>query len=282
MKCCETMAFVIKIHMEKMLIFFIFSLLMGNAHARGQLFLIGGGKRVPELLQTMIKIADQKQGRILLVPLASEIPVEVSDAVKAELLSEKAKSVDVYSCDTKNVDEKKCLEQINQADLIFFTGGDQNRLLRAFENSQALTLIKKRNEEESLALAGTSAGTAIMSEIMITGNPLPPYTEFNTIRPNLVEVTRGFGFVKSFIIDQHFIKRGRQNRLLSTVLEHPHLVGLGIDEATGVLIEADESFTVFGDSTVTVIDARKAVIRVDGNGNFQTNDLKIELKGKMF
>lgn len=282
MKCCESKAFVIKILMEKRMVFFIFSLLMGNAHAHGQLFLIGGGKRVPELLKAIIKMADQKQGRILLVPLASEIPAEVSEAVKTELVNEKAKSVDVYLCDTKNVDEKKCLEQINQADLIFFTGGDQNRLLKAFENSQALELIKHRHENENLALAGTSAGTAIMSEVMITGNPLPPFETFDGIRPGMVETTNGFGFVKKYIIDQHFLKRGRQNRLISAVLEKPYLIGLGIDESTGILIESNDSFQVFGESTVTVIDARQASIRVDNHGNFQTNDLKIELKGKVF
>lgn len=250
--------------------------------AKGQLFLIGGGKRTPELIQTMIKLANQKDGKILIVPLASEIAGEVSEVIKQEFNQEQAHAVEIFLCDSKNVDEEKCLEQIKQTDFIFFTGGDQNRLMQAFNDSKALQLIQERFEQGQISLGGTSAGTAIMSEVMITGKTLAPYTEFDGIRPHMVEVAKGFGFTKTFILDQHFLKRGRQNRLMSAVLEKPHLIGLGVDESTGILIESDDSFKVYGASTVTVIDARVAKIAIDENGNFQTTDLKIELKGKMF
>jgi len=40
------------------------------------------------------------------------------------------------------------------------------------------------------------------------------------------------GFLDQVVIDQHFIKRKRLNRLISVVLEHPELPGIGIDEST--------------------------------------------------
>lgn len=250
--------------------------------AHGQLFLIGGGKRTPELIQAMIGMANQKSGRILIIPLASEVASEVSETIRNEFLNEKARVVEVFFCQSTNVDEARCLDQINQTDFIFFTGGDQNRLLQSFVKSKALALIHERFKQAQLSLGGTSAGTAIMSEVMITGKVLPPFTDVDGIRPNMIEITSGFGFTKTYILDQHFLKRSRQNRLMSAVLERPNLIGLGIDEATGILLKSDDSFQVFGESTVTVIDARKASIRIDENGNFQTNDLKIELRGKMF
>jgi cyanophycinase-like exopeptidase len=38
------------------------------------------------------------------------------------------------------------------------------------------------------------------------------------------------------IFDQHFLQRQRHNRLLSAVLDHPQMIGVGIDEATAVIV----------------------------------------------
>jgi cyanophycinase len=69
---------------------------------------------------------------------------------------------------------------------------------------------------------------------------------------------QGFGFVKNAIIDQHFIIRKRFNRLLSVVLEHPKLIGIGIDESTAILYKPDKTFEVIGERNVLVIDATKS------------------------
>jgi cyanophycinase len=254
-------------------IFFLFLLFSNVAFATGEKILIGGGKRAPSILKKMIELSGVKP--ILLVPLASEIPDEIVEAIKTEFSLLGFLNVEGYKCKAENVDDENCLSQIKNAGLIFFTGGDQNRLLKAFQKTKALSLIQDLHHGFT-HLAGTSAGTAIMSEIMLTGSPLAPYTEFDGIRPNLVETTKGFGFVKKVIIDQHFLKRGRENRLMSAVLDHPHLIGVGIDEATAVVIHPNESFDVLGESAVMVIDARKSQINVNNN-HYQTKNLKVDL-----
>jgi cyanophycinase-like exopeptidase len=50
--------------------------------------------------------------------------------------------------------------------------------------------------------------------------------------------------VMAELIDQHFLKRQRNNRLLSAVLEHPNLVGVGIDEATAVILREGMSYSM--------------------------------------
>ncbi|MFZ4712541.1 MAG: cyanophycinase [Bacteriovoracaceae bacterium] len=244
-----------------------------SSFAQGELLLIGGGKRTPAILKKMIELSGD--GPILLVPLASEIPEEIVVAVKSEFEALGFKNAEGFQCKAENVDDQTCLRQIENAHLVFFTGGDQNRLLKSLANTEALKLIRKKNKE-SLHLAGTSAGTAIMSEIMLTGEALAPYIEFDGIRPKMVETTQGFGFVKKMIIDQHFLKRSRENRLMSAVFDHPELIGVGIDEATALLIHANESFEVLGDSAVMVIDARKSTISVSAD-RYQARDLKVEL-----
>jgi cyanophycinase len=73
------------------------------------------------------------------------------------------------------------------------------------------------------------------------------------VRDNIV-ATRGLGFLPGTIVDQHFVRRKRHNRLLSLVLEHPDLVGVGIDESTA----ADGVWRVLGERVVVIYDARGA------------------------
>jgi len=62
------------------------------------------------------------------------------------------------------------------------------------------------------------------------------------------------------VIDQHFCRRKRHNRLLSLVLEGPVRLGAGIDESTAPGIEPSGQWRVSGASTVVICDARQAVV----------------------
>jgi cyanophycinase len=70
----------------------------------------------------------------------------------------------------------------------------------------------------------------------------------------------GFGYVDNAIIDQHFVRRRRHNRLISLVLENPRLIGAGIDESTALEVRPDGTWRVLGESVVVVYDARSAVL----------------------
>ena len=115
-------------------------------------------------------------------------------------------------------------------------------------------------------IGGTSAGAAIMSDSMLTGNQRRPDSlgyygdEYPTIARGASEVVAGLGFLHGAIVDQHFIRRERHNRLLSVVLERPGLIGVGIDEGTAVLVEPDGKWDVLGASAVEVIDGRHGTV----------------------
>jgi cyanophycinase len=95
-----------------------------------------------------------------------------------------------------------------------------------------------------------------MSNAMITGE-----ADLQSITAGKTELAKGLGLWPEVIVDQHFVKRQRTNRLLSAVLDRPTLVGVGIDEATAVVVH-DGAFEVMGKSSVVVIDPRGA--RIDG------------------
>lgn len=93
------------------------------------------------------------------------------------------------------------------------------------------------------------------------------------------------------IFDQHFLKRQRHSRLISLVMDQPQLVGVGIDEQTAVIVE-DGRFEVIGQSSVLVVDARKARVERRPAGQLSAGrDIKMHIltagmtytvKGKRF
>jgi len=100
---------------------------------------------------------------------------------------------------------------------------------------------------------------------MITGDG-----DFTVITADNVELWPGLGLFRGVIVDQHFVARRRHNRLISVVLEHPELLGVGIDEDTAVWVRPDGSLKVLGEGWVVVYDATTAEVHRrsrDANGD---------------
>jgi cyanophycinase len=119
-----------------------------------------------------------------------------------------------------------------------------------------------------------------MSEVMITGDEKRTADEdlnWQTVEADNVVHVRGFGFIKNAIIDQHFLARRRQNRLISLVLENPTLLGAGIDESTAILVRPDGKWEVLGESQVYVVDARKAAVAKASSNKLGAHGLSLHL-----
>ena len=80
----------------------------------------------------------------------------------------------------------------------------------------------------------------------------------------VTEVFDGLGLWPRAVVDQHFVERSRYNRLLSGVLDHPELLGVGIGERTAVLVRPSGDFRVMGEGNVLVVDARAAEVAEAG------------------
>ncbi|HBH23507.1 MAG TPA: cyanophycinase, partial [Cytophagales bacterium] len=67
------------------------------------------------------------------------------------------------------------LDSIRNAKLIYISGGDQNRFMETVKGTEIEKAISEAYKS-SVLIAGTSAGAAVMSKMMITGNELkhPP------------------------------------------------------------------------------------------------------------
>jgi cyanophycinase len=216
---------------------------------KGHLLIIGGNGTTPRIVSRAVEAAGGKAGRVVIFPQASELPETGDNAVKT--WTEAGVGTAVVADVTKPAD---AIALVRQATFVWFPGGDQTRLMKAFEGTGIPEAIRARFAEGAL-VGGTSAGAAVMSRVMITGDAF----DLESVTAAKTDTKPGLGLFPEAIVDQHFLKRQRMNRLISAVLDHPNLVGIGIDEATALFVTA-RRFEVLGKSSVVVIDARKAAV----------------------
>jgi cyanophycinase len=93
------------------------------------------------------------------------------------------------------------------------------------------------------------------------------------IRAGNIVTSRGIGLFEGVIVDSHFVARRRNNRLVSAVLEHPELVGVGIDEATAAWVKPDGTMEVVGDGWVLVYDATEAEVTRKPDGRMSVANM---------
>lgn len=241
---------------------------MNMAYSRsGCLFIIGGGYRPKYMMDEFIRLAGGSDARIVIIPSASSFPVETAMAMKKEFNSLGCYNIDYTDYNPDDSDEMPELEKLASADAIFFTGGDQNKLVHKYYNTRLLQEIRNRYAKGAL-IGGTSAGAAIMSRIMLTSYG-PDDLEENVspeIETGRAVLARGFGFLEDYIIDQHFNTRPRRQRLINAVLKNPDKIGIGIDESTALIVRPNGSFNITGENTVTLFSN----ILHTGSGDFSS------------
>lgn len=223
----------------------------------GKLFIIGGGKRPPALVQSLVDISGvDSVGYGIILPMSSSEPdtaayYAVQQFKDLGLEQPRFRTYDFQ----KGVYLETAIDSLRNARLIYITGGDQNRFMEVVANSPVYDAIHEAYQSGA-TIAGTSAGAAVMSEKMITGNERrhPEYTgNFRTIESDNMEIAEGLGLLPNAIVDQHFIWRMRMNRLITVVLDHPKQAGIGIDESTAILVEDGRIGTVYGGYQVIVL-----------------------------
>ena len=144
------------------------------------------------------------------------------------------------------------LSRIENANAVFFTGGDQFRLATILGGTPIADLIKKKYvHDTNFLIAGTSAGAMVMSSVMITEGG----KEEALFGRNL-KTSSGLSVLQNCIIDTHFIKRGRFSRLALAVILNPDLLGIGLGEDTALIIKNGSNAECRGSGMVVIIDGK--------------------------
>lgn len=271
------------IHTAKWVFFVgaLLSSLIPAAWADGHLFIIGGGSRPPEMMARFVELAGGKgKARIAVLPMASAEPESVGKEQAAGFRALGAASSEVLTFTRELALADGSASRLDGITGIFFSGGDQNRLTGTILGTPVLERVKQIYAAGGV-VGGTSAGAAVMTALMITGDEVlnpDPKDAFVIIKKENVKLAEGFGLLEGAIVDQHFVRRKRSNRLISVILEHPNLLGIGIDEGTAVIVDAGRSFEVVGGGTVLVYDARAAsAVRANSDGNLAGRDLRLHV-----
>jgi cyanophycinase len=140
------------------------------------------------------------------------------------------------------------VEPLSHAAGVWFSGGRQWRHADSYLGTlthQAFFDLLDRGG----VIAGSSAGATIQGSYLARGD-----TRKNTIM--MGDHEEGLGFITNVAIDQHLFARNRQFDLFEILENHPGLLGIGLDENTGIIVRGDE-FTVLGSSYVAIYDGTR-------------------------
>jgi len=144
--------------------------------------------------------------------------------------------------------------------MIFILGGDQETGIGAIIHTPVEDRINELHEMGTI-IAGTSAGAAMQSKVMIadlsTGFGVDDGLFAGAVEIWNSEDKRGFSFaIQNAVVDQHFFQRARIGRLLN-VIAQPDIpnVGVGVDAYTGVVSNNEVLSDVFGLYAVAIFDA---------------------------
>jgi len=211
---------------------------------KGKLFIIGGGSRSTELMKTLVATAQLKPGDyIVVLPMSSEEPDTSFYYIQKDFIKVCSNKIAQLNFTRESVHDKNWLDSLQKAKLVFITGGDQNKFMQIVLNTPVHQAIKAAYANGS-TIAGTSAGAAVMSKEMITGNEYSADSvvsgSFKKIAHHMVEIKEGLGLINTAIIDQHFIARSRYNRLLAVLEEFPSYTCIGIDEGTAIIVNGNK------------------------------------------
>lgn len=223
-----------------------------SAGAGERLVLIGGGDLPKRARERFVEWAGGGGAHILVILWATSEPKESFDWIRDELSAERPAQIEgAPLAPLTEATRAEFLEQLAKATGVFFSGGDQARVMDVLKDAELLAALRARYRA-GVAFGGTSAGCAVMSTPMITGDG-----DFTVIDGAKVDTREGLGLLPGAIVDQHFLKRQRENRLFGLILNHTDLLGVGVDEATALLVEDGLRGEVAGAGQVMLVDARR-------------------------
>jgi len=205
-----------------------------------------------DVLKQIVLLTNKKEPYIELITTASNMPEETGVSYIAAFEKIGVKNVKIIDIRTREQTRNpEYVERLKNADVIFFTGGDQLRITSILGGTPVLVTIKSRYFNEKCIIAGTSAGASAMSETMIYEGEI-----CEALCKGKVQLTSGIGLVKNVVIDSHFIQRGRFSRLMDIVTTNPGTIGLGLGEDTGVVIRQGHLLESIGNGLTVIFDGQ--------------------------
>ncbi len=205
------------------------------------------------ILSRVVAEAGGVNAKVVVIPTASSIPVELGENYTKAFKKLGCKEVHVLDIRTKEDSESpESIAMIHNANCIMFTGGNQSKIIDIIGGSSIHKIMMDRyHNEKGFVIAGTSAGAMVMAKEMIAGG-----SSTEAFVKGAVMMYAGLGFIPELVIDTHFIQRGRFGRQSEAVSKFPELLGIGLAEDTGLVVKEGNVFEVIGSGMIIVFDGR--------------------------
>ena len=224
-------------------------------HGKGTLLIIGGAEDPDDndlrILPLLVKLAGGRRARLIICAAATEEPEESLRNYRK--VFEKIGVGDVVGApfnDRAEGEDRRLVEQLERATGVYLIGGDQLRITSVLAGTEFARCMRERFETERLLVAGTSAGAAALSSTMIIRGG------GGTVTRSEVELAPGLGYLDDTVIDTHFDRRGRIQRVMSVFAQNPGTIGVGIDGNTAMEVRPNGRVTVHGRGAVFMFDGR--------------------------
>ncbi|MDE0768425.1 MAG: cyanophycinase [Opitutaceae bacterium] len=167
---------------------------------------------------------------------------------------------ELYTLSRKVADSPDFYEQIDNADVVFISGGNQSFLTDAFLGKETLEALRRLLARGGV-IGGSSAGGQVQSSFMTRGD----YNRRIILGDKKHQV--GFGFVRNSAFDVHVEERDPQKDLLRlfrakklqleiTDLDTLGILGIGIDQGTAITV-VKNTFQVSGRGVVYIFDPER-------------------------
>jgi cyanophycinase len=191
-------------------------------------------------------------GKLVVCTVATEEPHALWEEYETAFRSLDVPHVHRLDIESReDASSERAMRVLEGATGVFFTGGDQLKITNQIGDTPTYSRIREIFEQGGV-VAGTSAGASVMSETMLVTN-----NSEASERISALLLAPGLGFASDMLIDQHFSERGRMARLIGAISQNPHVLGVGIDEDTALILEHERCFRVLGAGGVFVVDASK-------------------------
>ena len=246
----------------------------------GSLVIVGGGLKDDNrpVYERFVALAGGTAARIGIVPTASGDGLKAGEEVAERWRAFGPASVVVVPLskdDAARADDEAVARTIADCTGLWFTGGDQTRIVEVFRpggrETRALQSVRGVLARGGV-VGGTSAGAAIMTDPMITGGGSARANRADPENPDSTSVRTGpgLGLLPVGLVDQHFLERNRMARLLDALGRGKARWGFGISENSAMVVDLRGGWIeAIGPAGVIVIDssARPAAARVMSTGD---------------
>jgi len=202
------------------------------------------------VLQEVLAEMKGPGSKVAVVTTASSEAEEMGDMYLKAFGKLGCEQVTVLNLTGRNVNSKKTLEVLADVDGVFFTGGDQKKLIDKICDTMFMDLLKDRYQQDDFVIAGTSAGAMAMSAATIEEG-----SSEESLLKGIVALSRGFTLLPETIIDTHFMSRGRFSRLAEALLINPGFIAIGICEDTGLVITEGNHLRTIGSGVAMILEA---------------------------